>query len=142
MDNRRERDRQRTLKSGKIVFNHKTSVVDCTVRNLSDTGACLQVGSAVGIPEIFDLLIPVDQTVEEKNGQRVVIGKIATLELDPMESETLALARRLGSVSLVLRGLRDRETTAEDSTSQSGKLDRADTVNVVRFGRNATAIVR
>lgn len=62
MDNRRERDRQRTLKSGKIVFNHKTSVVDCTVRNLSDTGACLQVGSAVGIPEIFDLLIPVDQT--------------------------------------------------------------------------------
>ena len=87
-------------------------------------------------------VLAIDQTVEEKNGQRVVIGKIATLELGPMEAETLALARRLGSVSLILRGLRDRETTAEDTTLGNGKLERADTVNVVRFGRNATAIVR
>ena len=41
-------------------------------------------------------VLAIDQTVEEKNGQRVVIGKTATLELTPRQSETLALARQLG----------------------------------------------
>jgi pilus assembly protein CpaB len=87
-------------------------------------------------------VLAIDQTVEEKNGQRVVIGKIATLELVPPQAETLALARRLGSVSLMLRGLRELEAGADDANSRSGKLDRADSVSVVRFGRNATAILR
>jgi len=86
-------------------------------------------------------VLAIDQTVEEKNGQRVVIGKIATLELAPPQAETLALARRLGSISLMLRGLRELEASAEDASSR-GKLDRADSVNVVRFGRSATAILR
>lgn len=63
MENRRRQERQRTLKAGKIIFNHKTCVVDCTVRNLSDAGACLQVASVVGIPEAFDLVIPLDPVV-------------------------------------------------------------------------------
>jgi pilus assembly protein CpaB len=87
-------------------------------------------------------VLAIDQTVEEKNGQRVVIGKIATLELVPPQAETLALARRLGSVSLMLRGLRELEAGADDGNSRGGKLDRADSVSVVRFGRNATAILR
>ena len=87
-------------------------------------------------------VLAIDQTVEEKNGQRVVIGKIATLELAPPQAETLALARRLGSVSLMLRGLRELEAGADDGNSRGGKLDRADSVSVVRFGRNATAILR
>jgi len=49
--------RFRTLKAGKIVFNHHGSVVDCMVRNLSATGACLVVPSTVGIPDRFDLVI-------------------------------------------------------------------------------------
>ena len=87
-------------------------------------------------------VLAIDQTVDEKNGQRVVIGKIATLELAPPQAETLALARRLGSVSLMLRGLRELEAGADDGSSRGGKLDRADSVSVVRFGRNATAIMR
>lgn len=53
--------RSRTLKSGKIVFNHRASVLDCTVRNLSDEGACLLLPSTVGIPDDFDLLIEPDK---------------------------------------------------------------------------------
>ena len=34
-----------TLKAGRIVFNQRRSVLDCTVRNLSSTGACLDVPS-------------------------------------------------------------------------------------------------
>jgi hypothetical protein len=55
MENRRTQERHRTLKAGKIIFNHKASVVDCTIRNVSERGACLQVQSVVGIPEAFDL---------------------------------------------------------------------------------------
>jgi hypothetical protein len=57
MENRRRHDRHRTLKAGKIMFNHRTSVVDCSVRNLSMGGACLEVDSVIGIPETFDLAV-------------------------------------------------------------------------------------
>ena len=52
-DNRRE-PRQRALKSGRIVFNNRYSVFDCTVRNLSPSGAMLIV-TGQGIPDTFDL---------------------------------------------------------------------------------------
>jgi len=45
------------LKGAKIVFRNSSSVVDCTVRNLSDAGARLDVPSQAGIPDHFDLLI-------------------------------------------------------------------------------------
>jgi pilus assembly protein CpaB len=86
-------------------------------------------------------VLAIDQTVEEKNGQRVVIGKIATLEVAAPQAETLALARRLGSISLMLRGLRELEAGVDDGSSR-GKLERADSISVVRFGRSATAILR
>src|SRR5476649_25397 len=35
-------------------------------------------------------VLAIDQQVEEKNGQRVIVGKIATLALSPPHSETLA----------------------------------------------------
>jgi len=57
MDEHRQQPRLRTLKSGKIVFNKKSSVLDCTIRNLSRTGACLQVADPTGIPQSFELLV-------------------------------------------------------------------------------------
>jgi hypothetical protein len=53
-ENRSER-RQRTLKGARIVFNAGGSTIDCTVRNLSASGAKLDVTSVVGIPNSFDL---------------------------------------------------------------------------------------
>jgi pilus assembly protein CpaB len=41
-------------------------------------------------------VLAIDQTVQEKNGQKVVVGKTATLELTPHQAETLALAQHLG----------------------------------------------
>jgi PilZ domain-containing protein len=48
--------RRRLLKAGKITFGGGAAF-DCTVRNLSETGAALEVGSPVGIPERFTLVI-------------------------------------------------------------------------------------
>jgi pilus assembly protein CpaB len=52
-------------------------------------------------------VLAIDQTVEEKNGQRVVVGKTATLELSPGQAETLTVSRQLGTLSLALRSLVD-----------------------------------
>jgi len=60
MEERRKRRRTRALKAGKIVFNRRLSVIDCTVRDLTEDGACLVVASVVGVPDAFDLLIPFD----------------------------------------------------------------------------------
>ncbi len=50
--------RQRVLKTGAIHFGG--GVIDCTVRNLSSTGAALDVESPVGIPESFTLAVVAD----------------------------------------------------------------------------------
>jgi hypothetical protein len=55
MQERRQPPRTRVLKAAKVIFNEHRSVIDCTVRNLSNSGACLQVSSPVGFPESFDL---------------------------------------------------------------------------------------
>jgi pilus assembly protein CpaB len=77
-------------------------------------------------------VLAIDQTVEEKNGQKVVVGKTATLELTPHQAETLALSQQLGSLSLALRSIADAssdtpKTVDSPGTGRSG-------VNVVRFG--------
>jgi len=43
------------LKSGIIEFNG--GAIDCVVRNISDTGAALDVASPLGIPAEFNLLL-------------------------------------------------------------------------------------
>jgi pilus assembly protein CpaB len=76
-------------------------------------------------------VLAIDQAIEEKNGQRVVVGKTATLELSPRQSESLALSRQLGTLTLALRSIADTDKTAktapeEDETSRG--------INMVRFG--------
>ncbi|HEY7247173.1 MAG TPA: PilZ domain-containing protein [Xanthobacteraceae bacterium] len=67
MQERRHNHRLRTLRAGKILFNNKSSVIDCTVRNLSRQGACLIVTSVVGVPPAFDLLIEGEPTTRPCN---------------------------------------------------------------------------
>ncbi|WP_245898162.1 Flp pilus assembly protein CpaB [Phreatobacter cathodiphilus] len=52
-------------------------------------------------------VLAVDQTVEERGGEKTIVGRTATLELTPAQAETLALARELGTLSLSLRSLAD-----------------------------------
>jgi pilus assembly protein CpaB len=81
-------------------------------------------------------VLAIDQTVDEKNGQRVVIGKTATLELSPRQVETLALARQMGTLSLALRSLVDFQggAAAPEIDDKSGRGG----INIVRFGVTTT----
>jgi hypothetical protein len=54
VDRRQPPPRRRLLKSGKILL--RKHPVPCTIRNLSERGACLQVQTTAGIPAIFDFL--------------------------------------------------------------------------------------
>ena len=58
----RKSPRHRVFKAAKIQFN-RAGGIDCTVRNISDGGACLDVASPLGIPQVFDLHIPSEHQV-------------------------------------------------------------------------------
>lgn len=55
MDEKRKTTRRRVLKEGKIIFADGMRVIDCTIRDLSDTGARLLIANTVGVPETFHL---------------------------------------------------------------------------------------
>jgi hypothetical protein len=60
---RRNPPRTRVLKGGKLIFNQHASVIDCTVRNLSNNGACLQLVTTLSVPEEFELSFDSFRTV-------------------------------------------------------------------------------
>jgi pilus assembly protein CpaB len=81
-------------------------------------------------------VLAIDQAIEEKNGQRVVVGKTATLELSPRQAETLAVSRQRGTLSLALRSLIDANAAGpapDDGKSGPRRLD------MVRFGVTTSA---
>jgi len=59
-DNKRAAVRQRVLKAGRIAFGG--AGIDCVVRNISQTGAALEVESPLGIPHEFTLLVTADNS--------------------------------------------------------------------------------
>lgn len=57
MEERRKYPRSRVLKSGRIAMSDKGRKIDCTVRNLSPVGACVELPSSTfGIPQAFTLM--------------------------------------------------------------------------------------
>jgi pilus assembly protein CpaB len=85
-------------------------------------------------------VLAIDQNVQEKDGQKVVVGKTATLELSPGQAETLALSQHLGSLSLALRSITDAQRDNPTTDDRSDK--RKGSVNVVRFGVSTTTTPR
>ena len=77
-------------------------------------------------------VLAVDQALGEKDGQKVVIGKTATIELDPRQAETLALARQTGTLSLMLRSLLDSQSPTPEGGE--AKEESRTTVSTVRYG--------
>ena len=73
-------------------------------------------------------VLAIGQNVQDKNGQPVVVGSNATLELDPAQAETVILGQRTGQLSLVLRSMLD----ADD---KGGSVRQAThSLSVVRYG--------
>jgi pilus assembly protein CpaB len=68
-------------------------------------------------------ILAIGQNVQEKNGERVVVGSNATLEVDPRQAEMLILAQRTGQLSMTLRSMLDtakNEVVAEVEKPETG----------------------
>ncbi len=83
-------------------------------------------------------VLAIDQTIEEQDGEKVVVGKTATLELTPAQAEVLALADQLGELSLSLRSLKDAGASAggpqtDEHFLKTGGQQRS-SVTIVKYG--------
>jgi hypothetical protein len=70
MDEHRVAPRHRVLKSGTISF--AGAAIDCTIRNISDSGAAIEVVTPLFIPDRFTLVI---QTAQFERPCRIVWRK-------------------------------------------------------------------
>lgn len=59
MQTSRRSDRRRQFKAGIIVFNNRNSTLPCKVRDISETGARIEVGT-FKVPDLFELLVEMD----------------------------------------------------------------------------------
>lgn len=53
--NNRIAPRMRALKGAKIIFENRMSTMDCTVRNISETGVKIALPAPTALPENFFL---------------------------------------------------------------------------------------
>lgn len=64
-DDLRRTSRHRVLKEGKIVMLNNWSVVDCSVRDLSETGARIRCKDQRAVPSEFKLLMLADNRIRD-----------------------------------------------------------------------------
>jgi pilus assembly protein CpaB len=78
-------------------------------------------------------VLAIDQTVDDKEGEPVVVGKTATLELDPPQVELITAAEASGTLSLALRSIADT-----DELVSAHEQNQSSTVRIFRGGRAQT----
>jgi pilus assembly protein CpaB len=122
---------------GFILPNDRVDVILTQRDRIAEKAAGTEVQTSETILKNVRVLA-IDQTVEEKNGQKVVIGKTATLELTPGQAESLALAQKLGTIALALRSITDANSKDSDDKGDAGRAG----VNIVRFGVNTPTTPR
>jgi len=57
MIERRTSERSRCLYAGRLAFGKIATQLDCTIRNLSETGARIEVSDALPMPDTFEVQI-------------------------------------------------------------------------------------
>jgi pilus assembly protein CpaB len=77
-------------------------------------------------------VLAIDQSVEEKNGQKVVVGKTTTLELTPHQTELLAVSRQRGNLSLALRSLADSKPSNKPDADEDQRPAHGNTLTLWR----------
>ena len=78
-------------------------------------------------------VLAIDQLVQEKDGQKVVVGRTATLEVSQPQAELLAAARKTGALSFTLRSLVDA-SASEHAETANPRYPRGDKISTIRFG--------
>ena len=94
---------------GFILPNDRVDVI--LISKAGDGGAQPRTASEAVLTNVRVLAI--DQTFQtNEKGEQVVVGKTATVELDPKQAEILALVESSGQLTLALRSLADQGDSA------------------------------
>jgi pilus assembly protein CpaB len=115
-----------TSAGGFILPNDRVDVIQ-TAQSVADGGATTLPVSQIILSNIRVLAI--GQNIQERNGEKVITGETATLELTPAQAEHVILAQKVGQLSLALRSMAD---VNETGTPQ--KAERQDAFQIIRFG--------
>ncbi|MYZ48674.1 Flp pilus assembly protein CpaB [Propylenella binzhouense] len=111
---------------GFILPNDRVDVI----QTVSQTGADGQ-NETVSRTILTNIrVLAIDQTVDDSSGEPVVVGKTATLEVDPVQAEVVTSAEASGTLSLALRAMADTDEKSVANERQSG------TVKIYRSGRS------
>lgn len=121
--------------AGFILPNDRVDVILSRRDREAEKAAGVEVHSSETILSNVRVLA-IDQQIEEKGGQRAVIGKTVTLELTQRQAEILVMSRTQGQLSLALRSLSDAQGDKEDTTADD--RGRRSGVNIVRYGVTTT----
>jgi hypothetical protein len=54
-DDRRGVQRTKVLRNAKIIVPRRSSMIHCTVQNVTSGGACLKLANTYGLPQTFEL---------------------------------------------------------------------------------------
>ena len=81
-------------------------------------------------------VIAIGQQIETKEGKKSADSdaKTATLELTPRQSEMLALANKMGEITLTLRSVADMQADPSASGGMDFNKQRGNAVRVLRYG--------
>lgn len=83
-------------------------------------------------------VLAVDRLIEEKKGKKAKVGRTITLELTAQQTEIIATAKAIGSLTLALRSVEDSQLAPSDTGSHlltSGTRKKRGTVRVIRYGQ-------
>lgn len=119
VEQRRASQRSRTLLEGHIVYNNRLSRMECTVRDLSETGARIVFAQHVKVPVEFELQIPKKKLIRRAqvmwyDGQNHGVMFLDDGEANDVSSRaqdeagTLSLGREASSVPEILDEARQR----------------------------------
>ena len=78
-------------------------------------------------------VLAIGQNVQERNGEKVVVGETATLEIDPGQVEIVAQAQKTGTLSLALRSLKDAGETTPPGQAENS-------MTLVRYGVTSKSV--
>ena len=133
-----------TSAGGFILPNDHVDVI--MAREKSVPGAAASQGqNSVETTTILKNLrvLAIDQTIEEKDGTRVVVGSTATLEVDPQQAEALTAASRMTDrLILSLRSLADSVPGSPGYARFLLEQELAPQIRVVRYGKTTDITTR
>jgi pilus assembly protein CpaB len=88
-------------------------------------------------------VLAIGQQLEAKEGKKGADGTTATLELDPLQAEMLALSKNQGEITLALRSIADfsRDGVGMDAAKNAKAKEppRSDGMRVIKYGVRSRA---